>query len=66
MKSKRQQYLTFIIVGGGPTCIEFAAELFDFLKSDVSRWYPDLYPMVRILVVEASGSILGSFKKELA
>ena len=66
MHAKRQQFLTFIIVGGGPTSIEFAAELFDFLKADVSRWYPELHPLIRILVVEASGSILGSFKKELA
>lgn len=34
--------LSFVVVGGGPTSIEFAAELHDFLANDVKRWYPDL------------------------
>jgi NADH dehydrogenase/NADH:ubiquinone reductase (non-electrogenic) len=32
--------LTFVVVGGGPTNIEFASELFDFLKRDVCRCLP--------------------------
>lgn len=39
--------LTFVVVGGGPTSIEYAAELHDFLKTDVKRWYPDLLDKVR-------------------
>lgn len=30
-EEERKQLLTFIIVGGGPTSIEFAAEVYDFL-----------------------------------
>jgi NADH dehydrogenase/NADH:ubiquinone reductase (non-electrogenic) len=61
----RKELLTFIVVGGGPTSIEFASELYDFLQDDVSRWYPDLYPLAKVKIVEASGHILGSFNSGL-
>ena len=57
--------LTFVIVGGGPTSVEFAAELYDFLKKDVSRLYPDLHKHCQVKLVEASGNILGSFQHSL-
>ena len=57
--------LTFVVVGGGPTNVEFAAELYDFLQKDVSRWYPDLYQHAKVKIVEASGHILGSFNGSL-
>jgi NADH:ubiquinone reductase (non-electrogenic) len=31
-----------VVVGGGPTSIELASELYDFLENDVHKWYPDL------------------------
>lgn len=61
----KQALLTFIVVGGGPTNIEFASELHDFIKQDVSKWYPDLLPLVKVKVVEASGHILGTFNSSL-
>jgi len=63
--AERDRLLTFIVVGGGPTNIEFAAELYDFLQFDVARSYADLTPYVKVMVVEASGHILGSFKSSL-
>lgn len=41
-ESERSRLLSFVVVGGGPTSIEYAAELHDFLMTDVKRWYPDL------------------------
>lgn len=32
--------LHMVVVGGGPTGIEYAAELHDFLEEDLTRWYP--------------------------
>jgi len=58
--------LSFVVVGGGPTSCEFATELHDFLRYDVARWYPDLAPRVKIALVEAGPSILGSFDAALA
>jgi NADH dehydrogenase FAD-containing subunit len=32
--------LHMVVVGGGPTGIEFAAELQDFFKEDLEKWFP--------------------------
>ena len=50
---------------GGPTSVEFTAELHDFLKDDIKRMYPDLVPYVRISLIEASPELLGTFSKVL-
>jgi NADH:ubiquinone reductase (H+-translocating) len=63
--AERTRLLTFVVVGGGPTNIEFASELHDFLTQDVARCYADLLPFVKVVVVEASGHILGTFKSSL-
>ena len=62
---ERSRLLTFVIVGGGPTSVEFAAEVHDFLMKDVSRWYPELLSDIRIKLIEASGHIMGSFNESL-
>ena len=57
-----KRLLTFVIVGGGPTSVEFTAELHDFIKHDVSVLYPDLYPLCDIHIIEASRHILGTMR----
>ena len=54
--------LTFVIVGAGPTGIEFAAELLDFIEENGPRYYKELLPYVRIKIVEAAPSILRPFE----
>lgn len=39
----RERLLSFVVVGGGATSCEFTMELADFLKEDVSRWFPDVH-----------------------
>ena len=36
-EEERARLLSFLVVGGGPTSIEFTSELYDFLDRDVSR-----------------------------
>lgn len=57
--------LHFVVVGGGPTGVEFAAELHDFVTQDVRRWYPDMQQHVRITLLEAKGEILTQFDAKL-
>ncbi|CAM9254090.1 unnamed protein product [Pylaiella littoralis] len=64
-EAERSRLLSFVVVGGGPTSIEYAAELHDFLTSDVKRWYPDLQHKVSVHLVEASDHIMGSFDEKL-
>ncbi|GAA6048570.1 hypothetical protein JCM3770_006558 [Rhodotorula araucariae] len=64
--AERKDLLNFVIVGGGPTGVEFAGELHDFLTSDLARAYPQLVSMCRITIYDVAPGILGSFDKSLA
>jgi NADH dehydrogenase FAD-containing subunit len=62
---ERRKLLNFCIVGGGPTGVEFSAELHDLLHSDIQRHYPMLARMAKITLYDTAPSILGSFDKSL-
>jgi NADH dehydrogenase FAD-containing subunit len=62
---ERKQNLTFCVIGAGPTGIEFAAELRDFVEEDGPKYYPNLLKFVRIKVIEASSTVLAPFDKTL-
>ncbi|CEG65172.1 hypothetical protein RMATCC62417_02009 [Rhizopus microsporus] len=58
--------LHFVVVGGGPTGIEFSGELYDFIANDLSRLYPTLMPFIRMTLYDVAPNILGSFDSRLA
>ena len=60
-EEERRRLLHFIVVGGGPTGVEFAAELHDFLVEDLRRTYGALADEARITVVNASEQLLNAF-----
>jgi NADH:ubiquinone reductase (non-electrogenic) len=60
-----ERLLHFVVCGGGPTGIEFAAELHDFLTEDLARSYPNLVRHAVITILEASPQILSSFDDKL-
>lgn len=62
----RKEVLNFAIVGGGPTGIEFAAELHDLVHEDLVVLYPSLIPLVRISVYDVAPKILSMFDASLA
>ena len=64
-EERKRELLHFVVVGGGPTGVEFAAELRDLLYEDLSKSYPGLLPMVRITLFEAMKTILSTFDAEL-
>ena len=53
--------LSFVIVGGGPTGVEFAGELTDFLREDLARIYPRLLPHSRVILLNSGANILTAF-----
>ncbi|KAM6501068.1 Pyridine nucleotide-disulfide oxidoreductase domain containing protein [Amanita muscaria] len=61
----RRNVLNFCIVGGGPTGVEFAAELYDLIHTDVSAHYPNLAKLAKITIYDVASSILGSFDESL-
>ncbi|GAB4859536.1 External alternative NAD(P)H-ubiquinone oxidoreductase B2, mitochondrial [Ancistrocladus abbreviatus] len=64
-EEQRRQILHFVVVGGGPTGVEFAAELHDFVKEDLAEIYPSLNDLVSITLLEAADHILNMFDKRI-
>ncbi|RDW82583.1 hypothetical protein BP6252_03695 [Coleophoma cylindrospora] len=65
-KELRKQLLNFAIVGGGPTGVEFAAELFDLCYEDLRKIYPSLIPFIQITIYDVAPKILPMFDSKLA
>ncbi|KAK0736999.1 pyridine nucleotide-disulfide oxidoreductase-domain-containing protein [Apiosordaria backusii] len=62
----KRALLHFAVVGGGPTGIEWAAELHDFIRDDLGKIYPELMPFVKITVYDVAPKVLPMFDKALA
>src|SRR5450631_3714418 len=64
---QRKALLTFIIVGGGPTGVEFAGALRELSQHMLSRDYPEIAPdETRIILVEAAATLLTAMPPELS
>lgn len=63
-EEEKKQLLQIVVVGGGPTGVEFCAELYDFIKQDLVRIYPKLTQHLNVSLVE-SREILGMFDQKL-
>ena len=48
-----KRLLHMVVVGGGPTGVEFAGELQDFFESDLRKWIPDIADNFKVTLVEA-------------
>jgi len=57
--------LSIAVVGGGPTGVEFAAELADFIKSDVKKAFPAVQEKLKVTLIEALPGILPMFSEHI-
>ncbi|CAL5406435.1 unnamed protein product [Camellia sinensis] len=64
-EEERKRILHFVVVGGGPTGVEFAAELHDFVIDDLAKLYPTVKDHVKITLLEAADHILNMFDKRI-
>eukprot|EP00928_Gymnodinium_smaydae_P051733 TRINITY_DN3534_c0_g2_i1.p1 TRINITY_DN3534_c0_g2~~TRINITY_DN3534_c0_g2_i1.p1 ORF type:complete len:569 (-),score=72.59 TRINITY_DN3534_c0_g2_i1:326-2032(-) len=60
-----RRLLTVAVVGGGPTGVEFAAEVADLINSDVKRSFPTVADQLNVTLVEAQSELLGMFEKSI-
>ncbi|KAK1929149.1 putative NADH dehydrogenase [Phytophthora citrophthora] len=61
---EKKRLLHFVVVGGGPTGIEFCAELYDLVLQDLVHKYPQTSKHLGVTLVD-SGEILNGFDKHL-
>ena len=65
-REQRRSLLTFAVVGGGPTGVEMAGALSELISLVLRKDYRDLeLGLVRVVLVEAAGSLLGTFEAPL-
>lgn len=57
-EEEKKRILHFAIVGGGPTGVEFAASLHDYVTEDLVNIYPGIKDLVKITLLEAGDHIL--------
>jgi NADH dehydrogenase len=63
----RERLLTFCIVGAGPTGVEYAGALAEFVRLVVPDEYPELGSSpVRIVLLEGGDRVLPTFKRRLS
>lgn len=60
-----ERLLHMVVVGGGPTGVEFAGELQDFFDQDVKKWIPEISDKVHVTLIEALPNVLPMFSKQL-
>lgn len=48
-----KRLLHMVVVGGGPTGVEFAGELQDFFNDDLRKWVPEITDNFHVTLVEA-------------
>jgi len=64
---RRQRLLTFVIVGGGPTGVEFAGSLSELIRGPLVHDYPALdFREVRVILLEATNRLLAMLPERLA
>ncbi|KAL8479948.1 hypothetical protein ACS0TY_026768 [Phlomoides rotata] len=61
---EKRRLLHCVVVGGGPTGVEFSGELSDFIQKDVHQRYAHVKDYIHVTLVEAN-EILSSFDDRL-
>ncbi|PHH83556.1 hypothetical protein CDD82_7117 [Ophiocordyceps australis] len=64
---ERKRLLSFVISGGGPTGVEFAAELYDLLNEDLTRNYPRLLRNeISVHLIQSRSHILNTYDETVS
>ncbi|KAH8895734.1 nucleotide-binding domain-containing protein [Thozetella sp. PMI_491] len=64
---ERKRLLSFVVSGGGPTGVEFAAELYDLLNEDLTLLFPRLLRNeISVHLIQSRGHILNTYDETLS
>lgn len=63
---KKKQWLTFVVIGGGPTGVELAGALGEITRYTLSHDFRNIDPSAaRVILIEAGGRVLAQFHEDL-
>lgn len=62
---ERKRLLSIVVCGGGPTGVEVAGELQDYIDQDLCKWMPEVASELKVTLVEAMPNVLNTFNKKL-
>ncbi|KAK4519381.1 uncharacterized protein ATC70_009616 [Mucor velutinosus] len=64
---ERKRLLSFVVCGGGPTGVEFAAEMSDWINEDLVKWFPKLVREdISIHIIQSRDHILNTFDSKIS
>jgi NADH dehydrogenase len=64
---KQRRMLTFVIVGGGPTCVELAGALAEISRHALAHDFRDMAPeTARIILIEGGPGVLATYPEPLS
>lgn len=63
--TERARLMNFVVCGGGPTGVELAAEVKDFIDQDLRKFIPDIEKELKVTLIEAMPNVLASFHPRL-
>jgi NADH:ubiquinone reductase (non-electrogenic) len=61
----RARLLSIVVCGGGPTGVEIAGELQDYIDQDLKKWMPEVANEIKVSLIEAMPHVLNSFNPKL-
>ncbi|KAG5421052.1 NDE1 [Candida metapsilosis] len=61
----RKRLLHVIVCGGGPTGVEAAGEIQDYIDQDLKKWMPEVAKDLKVTLVESQPKVLHTFSPQL-
>lgn len=62
---ERKRLQHFVVCGGGPTGVELAAEIKDYIVQDLSKIIPGIEKEMKVTLIEAQANVLATFHPRL-
>lgn len=62
---ERKRLLSVVVCGGGPTGVEVAGEIQDYIDQDLRKWIPEVAEELDVTLIEALPNVLNMFNKKL-